>query len=718
MADSTPIAELLKEETLQEMLMRHRAEGIDNCAQVWRKAEVLQRYAQDSDQWGELEGEPSAVRYRDWKQDPFKTKRLSINEIRQVVQAAAGRQIMQRFERSYRPRKADAERFGEVMSQIDKAMMAACDAEQAESAAFRDGPCIQGVSCVRWEYDNTGDPRGQLAISEWPIFQVMWGRDARQINLKDRSWHRAAWWMSAKQVRDRWPRKWKKVFSLAGTAKWASFESPELSSRTPWSGDLGNQIINGTANGPAFWAQREGAFWVELEEWRELQVEFKVARPANPSMSYAQAIAGSIEGRDLFIEETMDAKGLNEFEEMHLAATSGEVPDEYIVPRKKIVFKYAYIIGTEIMETGEIPVGAFTFLFMTGFRRPSPTGTRWIGLTENLVQAQKYNNLLLMALYKNLQINPKGVLIYEQGMFKNKKDALEQFTSPGGLLEVGRGKLTSGGKPYAYEAGGTQSYASMVSELMNFYRGSIPRLAGFNPAALGDIGSDPRRISGQVIRQVEDAAVRSNAELFDSYRHYRREGGRLFLSFMRTFWGDRLNEIVEIVGEENVYTVDEQGNAIEALPPAEMWSPSAWRLIDIQEVVPDDDERADMWRAMGEQGVFQIVQSPQQDTGQPLFDSQDLAEMVPKIKAPQRERMLRRIKAAKLAKQQAEAAAEQGDQGATERPPATSISLKDLPPSGQSQLAAQAGITLSPEEFGGIGGGGNGAAPVPEEQPV
>jgi hypothetical protein len=666
MADALQISRLLEDETLQQMLERHRREGIDVCAMPWRKADILQRYSRESDQWGS-EDKVSTERFRDWKSDPFKTKRISVNEIRQVVDAAAGRQVMQRFERAYRPRQSSAERFGEVVSAIDKAFMAQADVEQVDSAAFRDGPLTQGVSCVRWEYSTLEDPRGRIVITDWPIWQAMWGRDARQINLKDRSWHRIAWWMSAREVRERWPRKWKKVFSLAGSKPWANFENPQASSRTPWSGDIGNVVV-GEPHGPAFYAAAEGAFWVEYEEWREIQVEFVVARPADPAMTYAAANAGSLEGQDLMIQETMTAREVTEFEEAHLAATGEEVPDMYVAPRKKVAYKYAYVIGTEIVETGDIPVGCFTVLFMTGARRTSPTGTKWIGLTENLIQSQMLNNMLLMALYKNLQINPKGVLFYEQGMFKTRKDALEQFTAPGGLIEVARGKLTSGAPPYRFEAGGTNAYSSMVESLFGFIRESIPRQAGFNPGALGQLGPDLRRISGQVVRQVQDAAIQSNAELFDAFRHYRREGGRLFLAFIGKFWGERLEELAEIVGEETLYTIDEEtGLPVLSLPPAEMWRQDAWRMIDVQEIVPEDDRLDELWGILGDQGVFAVCQQPQYDTGTPIFSSTDIVHMLPKLRAAQREEMLRRKKKeiAEFLKQRQLAAAQQNQQPPT-----------------------------------------------------
>lgn len=661
-ADSTPAARLMAEESLEDFLKRHRREGVDNCTRVWAMAEVLQRYSNDACQWGDdvefRAGDPS------W--DPFATKRLSVNEIRLPVGAASGRQVMQRFERSYKPRHAGAERFGEVVSAIDKAMMAQADAEQAESAAFRDGPCIQGVSCVRWEYDTLEDRRGLIKVTNWPITQIMWGKDTREINLKDRTWHRAGWWWTAQRVREQWPDQFRKVADFAATSSWGNVDRPGLSSRTPWAGGPAHQRAE--LDQSPFYSAKERIFWVEYEEWRELTFEYGVGRPVDATMTYAAANARYLEmassgqpvKEDPIEEVTMTAAEVREFKAMHFAATGEEVPKQQISRRQKVVFKYAYIIGGKVMETGDVPVGKFTFLFMTGRRRPAATGTRWIGLAEDLIPQQRLNNFLLIALYKNLGANPKGVFVYEKGIFHNRDDALDQWTKPGGIVEVKRGTLTSGGQPFQFIAGGTNAYHTMLESLFSYVGQSIPRLAGFNAAALGQLGPDLRRISGSVVRQQGDAAIQNNPEMYDSWRLYRREGGRLFIAFISTFWGDRLDELAEIVGPETLYTIDEEtGEPIHSLPPAEMWAQDAWRSIDIQEVVPDDDRLDEMWNVLGEQGVFQVVQQAQADTGRPLFSSLDLVNLLPKLRAAQREEMRRRIKKEVAAKQAAEVAAQQ-----------------------------------------------------------
>src|SRR5882724_7193880 len=147
------VSRLDSDETLEQMLLRHRDEGIRACKAIWMKATDLQRYANESGsgQWSKKNQKLYTANLQ-----PAGNRahaRLGVNEISQIIQTLSGRQMMARLERSYEPRSARQQLFAEAMTLIDKALMQASDAEQVESAAFKDGPGIQGVSCIRYEYD-------------------------------------------------------------------------------------------------------------------------------------------------------------------------------------------------------------------------------------------------------------------------------------------------------------------------------------------------------------------------------------------------------------------------------------------------------------------------------------------------------------------------------------------------------------------------------------
>lgn len=640
------------------MLTRHREEGIKNCRAFWEKALNASRFAHDTDQWnegpmGNRSPETPGVGGK-------KTKRLTVNEIGPFLQALSGRQMMQRFEREYLPRSKDSAYFAQCLTDVDKAMMERVDAEQTESCAFRDGPGTMGISAVRWEYDTLESESGMIKMTPWPIWQMMWPRSCSQINLGDRPWHRLGFWMPASEVKDRWPERWEKVRHAVSAQPWASFSAEQsggTSSRTPWSGGAGNKSLSELS----FYDAHAGDFWVEYEEWRETETVYEVGIPTDPSKSYADAMAGAQPGQpDTMTSQTMTRAEKDQHRADHLAAFGEEVPSEMIVKRPRLKYRYAYQVANVILEDGMIPVGRYTLLFMTGFRFPLPQGTMWVGFVEKLIEAQKWCNILLSALIRNMQASPKGLLMYEQGMFASKKDAFAQWASPAGTIEVARGKLSSGADPFRTISATSSPYSAMVEPLLQMYREVLSRLSGFNPGAIGQLGADLRRISGEVVRSVQDAAMVSNAELFDSLRLYRREAGRLFLAFLSEFWGNRPQELVDIVGEEALFRMDEQtGQMVSTLPPPEMWKESAWKRISVEEVTPTGDKLESLWKSLGEQGVFQIVQTPQPDTGQPLFSSEDLAQMIAHIPEAMRQKMLMRIRAAMAQMQLAQKAAQQ-----------------------------------------------------------
>lgn len=701
MADAIQTVQRLNhKETLEEMLLRHRADGINNCRETWNRAAELQRYANESNQWGRsLKSNQSGNASQN--AGPKTHNRVGVNEITQIIQTLSGRQMMQRLERKYEPRSAGQAFFAEAMTAIDKALCEEAQTDQVESAAFKDGPGIQGVSLIRFEYDTLDDDRGKLVVNDWPVWQAMWPQSCRKINLGDRAWHRIGMWMPATEVKDRWGKeKWEKVQHLVSTQPWASLGGEiSGSSRTPWAGQDGNVIVGAGGDTPPYYNPHKNELWVEMEEWRETQMVYEVGVPTAEGMTYAEAMAGAAPGQpDTMTSAQMTGSELADHKAQHLAMTGEAMPDNLAVPKKIMKYKYAYIVGPTVTDTSDIPVGQFTILFMTGFRYPQPDRTDWIGLTERLVEVQKWMNLFLTAIIKLLESNPKGVLFYEKGLFSSKKDAMTEFSSTGGTIEVPRGKLSGANPPYRYEAGGSSPYSEMVQPIFQFYREAIPRLAGFNPGALGQLGTDLRRISGEVLKGVQDAAMASNAELFDSLRAYRQDAGKLILAFIRTFWLDKQEDLVAMVGEENLQYIDpDTGQTLSAFPPVEMWTPSAWRRIAVEEVAPVGDALDSLWQSFGQNNALQTLQAPQPDTGKPLFSSEDLIQTIPRLPSSLRNKMVLAARAAVKEKQKQEAAAVKNPQPQMP-PPKEQISFKDLPPEGQVQMAAQAGIQLQPEQ--------------------
>jgi hypothetical protein len=729
MADLSKIAfSMGDDDSLETMLRLHREVGTQAWKPEWEEFTKLQKFV-GGDQWPDMDkrrmdgadGQGTAAQPR--------APRLSVNEIAPVLQTFSGREMMQRFERGYVSRNPGKAREGEIMTQVDRAFMQAADAEQVVSAAFKDGPGIQGVSAVRWELDDLNERGGGIVITDLPMWQVMADPEARQVNLSDRAWHRYGQWWSQKRVRERWPDKFEEIQkSVGGGNPWVPTDMTD-SSRIPWAGMAGNKPMD-------VYYPRGKTLWIEYEEWKDVTTYWEVGVPADPSQTYSDAIAASMNmqdgDQDPFTTQTVEnAAELKALKDQHSATFGEDIPKPYINRKQRIAYKYAYVCGDTILETDDVPTGCWTIQFLTGFRFPQPKRTRWTSLVSRLVDPQKWINVFLSALVRNIQISPKGLLFVEDGFFKNRNEAMSTWASPGGLITVGRGKLSGSLPGYKFESGGTQPYAAMVTDMMSFYREAVPRLAGFNPGALGQLGGDLRRISGQVVKQVQDAAMTANAEPFDALRHFRREGGKIFLAFLRTFYNPE--DIVRIVGEDVAYqkvldptsgqpipeqqpVVDPQtgqpatdpqtgqpqmGPVYDAVtgeqkfqqqlvfPDKSAFVPDYWKDISVEDVQPVGDQLQATWDAI--QTSVPTLLQPRPDTGQPLFSSKVLAKMIPGIPSQIRQEILQEVQAA-LAKQEQQQSEQQQPEG---KPPATSINFKDLPADGQMQLAAQAGIQLS-----------------------
>lgn len=656
---------------LAEMWREHRNDGIDNCTPFWKKAQRLKRFAARK-QWPESSPNDDRIN------DPTHTKpKLTIPETSRVLAAFSGRQILQRVEREYIPRNQDAARWADTLTKVDRAVCQACDGEQTDSAAFRDGPGIQGVSWVRWFVDDWTNEEPQLRYETIPIWQMMWP-PTRQLNLQDRNWQRWGSWWPQSTVRARWPDKYDEIKMSMGNKQWTSVQqSAGQSSRIPWTGGAGNKPLSPVdAYDP-----KTRSFWIEYEEYRELVTVFEVARPIDPAMSYEDAEEVNRQ-RIVALSDPMTAPNappdpmelvemtpdeVRQFRRERLATHSEDVPNDLMVRKNRMRYRYLYGCGDTVLENGDVEQGRFTFQAMAAEVVELEDKTLYISLLEDLEDAQRMVNYMMSALIRDIQINPKGTLFVEQGLFRNRNEAQSAFTSPGGVVEIPRGRMTgaAGSRPWDFVAGGTNAYSSKLESMLAFYREAIPRLAGFNPAALGQLGTDIRRVSGEVVRQLADATMTSNAERIDSLRLYRREGARIFLSFARVLWEPE--DLVRFIGESDAYdnvldpmTGEPTGERELTIPPKEAWDEQYWREIAIEEVTPGDEQLSAFWDKI--QTQVQLLQSMMPDTGQPLFQAEDWIKLLP-LPAAMRQKLLARIRGQQQKLKQQQAMAEQAQQG-------------------------------------------------------
>jgi hypothetical protein len=637
---------------------KRRREGISSTAKLKERAIENHRFAAPGEE--QLPYDPTEGG-RGRSTTPARRRKfamMSVNEVHPVVSAMSGRQTMDRFERRYVPRKKEARPWAEVLSTWDRAVVDACHAKQEESSAFKNGPCIGGISWLDVSVDYLEDPEGMIVIEETPVWQMLWpGRDARKKNLLDRDWDIKGSWYTLEKFKALWPTKVGETRDAIGRAPdWDPDSSTDTGHTLPSPWDGYNHVSEETPF--PFYHQRERQVWVERYQRREPRVRFFVMVPPE-GMSYADADAAiarqqpGVQGPGVAWQvEEMSPEDFRQFSRERAAQFEGEaeVPRDRYVKKERMVYLYSYHAGDIVAEEGEIQAGRFMSEAITGYPFVQPDRVDWRSVVDALRTPQIWMNIFLTMLVKYMQVNPKGVLFAERGVFRNRAEGLSQFSSAGGFVEVERGKLSGGqNPPFLFHSGGPSPMGGFISGMLTFAQDLLPRSAGFNQGALGQLGPDLRRISGTVIEHVRDAAVASHAELYDSYALARQRIGLILLALLGKVLG--LEHLRRVVGEEPFFeeVADPATGEVtlqERQPPPDLLDNAVWSVA-VEETKPAPDRMRFFWESMTESGAMQtLVQSG-------AFAPEDLVELAPDLPEEKRKKMLERIEMQKKAMLQA-----------------------------------------------------------------
>jgi hypothetical protein len=598
-----------EKELVAERFMKARMSGLDACEKVWERAKEDMVFASNREnQWSKGDREALEASNR---------PALSISKIPNLIRTLSGRQIMDRFERQYMPRRREHRAFAQGMTNVDRAFMERAEAKVAESSAFAT-MATTGVGWSRMRFDTLEDPRGIILVDECPIFSMVWPSNvSMKHNLVDRAWHIYGEYWHLDDVAAVFGIQ---VGDIPVTLSWFG-ESRSAESTAGW-----QPASSAGRNMPG-----DNTTWVELMEWWAPETKHLVSVPADPTIAWEQNT--NFQQVELFSEDldgfyaSLEQQGII-------------LPPVATAEIRRKVFRYAYVIRDVVLETGPIPYNAFTFEAMTGHRVYTPQDEwRFEGIVEILKDRQRLENMFWSSLVYQWMCDPKGVLLYEKGAFEDPNAALAAWASPNAVIELTRGSLQQGRKPYEVESGQRSPSAQVAEGLMDRVSNSVVEGSGLNPALMGNLGPDLRRISGQVVRALQDAALMTNAQLYDSLSLYRRRTGALFLRMLSEHYSEQ--DVAELVGEELV--TDQSGQLM--IPPKEMWREDAWRSISVQEAVPSPDAMRATWEGLVESGGLQaLLQSGSIDAGV-------IAEIVPDL--PENVRTMIRDRAAMMQQQMA-----------------------------------------------------------------
>lgn len=651
---------------------KRRQRAASSTAEIKRRATENHKFAAPGEEQHPYDPDQISSRRR-----RRKFQLMSANEVHPTLSHMTGRQVMGRFERRYIPRRRSLSKWAEKLSNWDRAVVDACHADQEESSAFRNGPGIGGISWIRSSLDYLEDPQGQIKIEEVPLWSMLWPADeARKKNLVDRDWQIHGEWYPVPKFKAMWPSKVDQVKRHIGdTPDWEHDTSIKATgSSTPWDGRSGSSWTD--QGSFSFYDPDERRVWVEHYEWREPEVRFFVILPPEGA-TYAQYEELVATGQAEWpTAEEMSPDEFRKTNRLREQAMDDPIPPNRYYRKEAMVYRYAFMAGGVVLETDEIGINRFTYEAMTGHAYTQPERVDWRSVTDAMRTPQIWYNIFLTMLAKYMQVNPKGTLFVERGVFRNRQEGLKQFSNVGGVVEFERGKLSgSPNPPFRFETGGRSPMDGLVQSMLGFAQELIPRSAGFNPGALGQLGPDLRRISGQVVEHVREAMIAAHAELYDSLALARQRIGLTLLAFldqlgiehMERVVGDEafLEEIIDpntgeaLVDPQTLQQLISQGqigpNEIvqgppgepimrRVEPPPELLDDAIWS-VSVEETKAAPDRRRFFWESMTQSGGLQTLK----EMG--AMGPEDAVELAPDIPEEQRKKMLRRVKMRRIAMQ-------------------------------------------------------------------
>lgn len=473
----------------------------------WRKEAREDFRFRDGDQWSDDE-----VAFLSSQMRPV----VVFNRTGVLVDAVAGTEVNNRREVRYVPRDQADSAPNELLSAGAEWMRDQADAEDEESAAFKD--CVtagMGWTETRLDYDE--NPAGDPKIDRLDPFEMVWDGRAQKPNLAD-----------ARRIC-----RVRSVDIDVARQMFPGVDDEDLNAAWADNGMDGESPVH---NGP------RTAYTREAEERQDdlrhvtlVHCQYEVQEPyykaviQPPVMPGAMAMAEPVVPQPMMVD--LDPA------KFKIAQASGVVLQSAKLKRKRIM---QCILGAKVLKAPH-PVQTETFSFqpITGLR-DEDKGI-FYGIVRRAKDPQRWANKWLSQMMHILNSQAKGGIMAERGAFEDDRDAEQNWAKPNGITFVTKGTLT--GKKVAPKP--AMQFPAGFDRLLQYADEMIIKATGINMEMLG-----LREVNqpGVLEYQRKQQGIAILAPFFDSLRYYRKRQGRAMLALIRDFVAD--GRLVRIVGDE------------------------------------------------------------------------------------------------------------------------------------------------------------------------
>lgn len=438
---------------------------------------------------------------------------ITFNRVIAVIKAVAGIEINGRHETIFIPRGTDAGdvKVNEFLTEASQWMSDGCDAEDEQSEAFQDA-LVCGIGCTESCLDYETEPDGKYVEVKVDPLEMYWDRDARSKNIIDA---RRVWRVRCMQLED--ARSFVESLGVDVpdselSATWASFSGQDSDLPRP----IEDRRLR-EENVSLPYDPRAQVYIVQCQWW-ERQRYWRVADFNSPQT------------QNLTDEEFQTFK--------KRAAVLGI--DVIAVPMTRRVYKQAFLGKTMLGPVRPAPaIDRFSFTFITGEKNRNK-GT-WFGLVRLMRDPQMWANKWLSQTLHILNTTAKGGIIAEEDAFADQRQAEASYAQPDAITWAAKDAIAKNKIMQKPGVGIPTAYVN----LLEFAITSIRDVTGINMELLGMRDAQQ---PGILEAQRKQAALTILATIFDSLRRFRKEIGRIRLTYIQNYLSD--GRLIRITGPD------------------------------------------------------------------------------------------------------------------------------------------------------------------------
>lgn len=421
------------------------------------------------------------------------------NRTAPVIDAVVGQEANSRHEVRYIPRTMDDTALNEAATAMAKWVMDECDGGDEEAEAFRD-MLICGMGWTETRMDMELDPEGVIVRERVDPLEMYPDPVASKRNLADGRALLRLRVMDERIAKARFDDLPERADGVA------EFDDADNDDRYPHDASNAWKYEN---EGASRTLRNFATVKIGEYQWYDVEEVYRIGR----------------------VDRDFSDK---EFDRLRPRLDKMGIPYVQVARRK---YQRAFIARGKILQRKPNPCEAFTYQCLTG-KRDRNHGT-FYGMVRGMKDPQRWANKFFSSILHVISTNAKGGVLAETDAFQNPRKAESDWADPSAIVW-----LNPGGSQKV-EQRPAPAYPTGMDRLLEFSISSVRDTTGVNVELLG---MADREQAGILEVQRKQSAITILAPYFDSLKRYRRDAGRILLTFIRKYLPERT--MMRVLGPE------------------------------------------------------------------------------------------------------------------------------------------------------------------------